>query len=587
MRDQENTRGARDGNGPASPRKQPAPLGGLLGLQAAAGNAAVVQRLRRDGHPWAQSEPHRHGAGCGHQAGQPAVQRSAVHDVLRTSGRPLDEATRSDMEARLGADFSDVRIHDDAAAKASAAEVGARAYTSGSHVVIGDGGADKHTLAHELTHVIQQRRGPVAGADNGAGLKVSDPSDRFEREAEATATRVMSGTGRQQSSAAGVDPDGSGKAPAVRTPAATAVQRSIKVTLAGYAQAKGAAGAQDLTRQQVGEYASMAVLDDYYLACDHAADGGVRLKQLYKELRTELKAGGTGHTQVEALATEVNSVLSELDPTYRENKRTRYAIEEKGAKEANYKNSRVPPNGMEGEWGKDDVMWDMFGRGIETSGFLDAPATTGRVGTEPLKQLTWDQARQLLPRPLLNLLFDVRYQLESGTVVDERTDDERTRRETTPNAPGTLRSWHQDDRGRLPATGANHNQGEANFRSRLPQESQALHDHYKNTSGTGAGSSIQVEAEFPRGFAEYTGTGTNSEHNTKVVLDYVQKRVYLTLTHYQLWGLFSANGRTYMVPSNTQDVNQAPGKIEDKMPGLRIPKGTQYTLMNPWVEILM
>jgi hypothetical protein len=51
--------------------------------------------------------------------------------------------------------------------------------------VIGDGGADRHTLAHELTHVIQQRQGPVAGADNGAGLKVSDPSDRFEREAEA------------------------------------------------------------------------------------------------------------------------------------------------------------------------------------------------------------------------------------------------------------------------------------------------------------------------------------------------------------------------------------------------------------------
>ncbi|WP_411147068.1 DUF4157 domain-containing protein, partial [Streptomyces sp. x-80] len=70
---------------------------------------------------------------------------------------------------------------------------GARAYTSGSHIVIGDGGADRHTLAHELTHVIQQRQGPVAGADNGAGLKASDPSDRFEREAEANATLALSG----------------------------------------------------------------------------------------------------------------------------------------------------------------------------------------------------------------------------------------------------------------------------------------------------------------------------------------------------------------------------------------------------------
>ncbi len=110
------------------------------------------------------------------------MQRSAVHDVLAAPGRPLDDARRAETESRLGADFSDVRIHDDGAARASAAEVGARAYTSGSHIVIGDGGGDEHTLAHELTHVIQQRQGPVAGTDNGSGLKVSDPSDRFERE---------------------------------------------------------------------------------------------------------------------------------------------------------------------------------------------------------------------------------------------------------------------------------------------------------------------------------------------------------------------------------------------------------------------
>ncbi|MGW4727001.1 eCIS core domain-containing protein [Streptomyces sp. NPDC004291] len=83
-----------------------------------------------------------------------------MHDVLRSGGSPLDEATRTDMEARLGADFSDVRLHTGAAARRSAAEIGARAYTSGSHVVIGDGGDDRHTLAHELTHVVQQRRAP-------------------------------------------------------------------------------------------------------------------------------------------------------------------------------------------------------------------------------------------------------------------------------------------------------------------------------------------------------------------------------------------------------------------------------------------
>ncbi|MGW3387120.1 eCIS core domain-containing protein [Streptomyces cinereoruber] len=175
--------------------RAPLPASEALHIQRTAGNSALVQLLRQAGHPWAQ-EQHQHSAGCGHQQNtqveQPSVQRSAVHDVLRTSGHPLDDATRTDMEARLGADFSDVRVHDDSAARASAAEVGARAYTSGSHVVIGEGGADKHTLAHELTHVIQQRKGPVAGTDTGDGLKVSDPSDRYEREAETNATRVMS-----------------------------------------------------------------------------------------------------------------------------------------------------------------------------------------------------------------------------------------------------------------------------------------------------------------------------------------------------------------------------------------------------------
>ncbi|MER5631513.1 eCIS core domain-containing protein [Streptomyces nitrosporeus] len=197
MRTQDNDRATRDESARTAPRA-PAVEGGappvdLMALQAGAGNAAVVQMLSRAGHPEAR-EQHRHSAGCSHpQAGQaaPAVQRSAVHAVLRGPGRPLDDTTRADMEARLGADFSDVRIHADSAARASAAEVGARAYTSGNHVVIGAGGGDEHTLAHELTHVIQQRSGPVAGTDNGSGLRVSDPADRFEREAEANATRVM------------------------------------------------------------------------------------------------------------------------------------------------------------------------------------------------------------------------------------------------------------------------------------------------------------------------------------------------------------------------------------------------------------
>ncbi|WP_328467114.1 eCIS core domain-containing protein [Streptomyces sp. NBC_00448] len=183
-------RAAAPGRRPNAPAH--APSRGILGLQSTAGNAAVVQMLRNGGPVGGQND-HEHGAGCGHGTEQAAVQRSAVHSVLQGPGRPLDSVLRSEMEARLDADFSNVRVHTDSAAQRSAAELGARAYTSGSHVVIGQGGGDKHTLAHELTHVIQQRQGQVAGTDNGNGLRVSDPSDHFERTAEANAQRVMSG----------------------------------------------------------------------------------------------------------------------------------------------------------------------------------------------------------------------------------------------------------------------------------------------------------------------------------------------------------------------------------------------------------
>lgn len=176
--------------------------GMVMALQRTAGNAAVAGTLRSR-HALDASNDQRDPT-SDHTQGSAAVQRSSaapsaevqrssVHRVLSSAGRPLDEPVRQEMEARLGADLSEVRMHTDAAARASAAEIDARAYTSGNHVVLGEGGADRHTLAHELTHVIQQRHGPVAGTDNGTGLKISDPSDRFEREAEANATRILRG----------------------------------------------------------------------------------------------------------------------------------------------------------------------------------------------------------------------------------------------------------------------------------------------------------------------------------------------------------------------------------------------------------
>lgn len=125
-------------------------------------------------------------------------ERSPVHDVVGSGGgAPLAPEVRVDMESRLGHDFGDVRVHTDGRAHESAQAVGAHAYTVGSDVVFQRDRYDpsstegRTTLAHELTHVVQQRQGAVDGTPAPGGIRVSDPSDRFEREAVATAERAM------------------------------------------------------------------------------------------------------------------------------------------------------------------------------------------------------------------------------------------------------------------------------------------------------------------------------------------------------------------------------------------------------------
>jgi hypothetical protein len=143
----------------------------------------------------------------------PRQEASLVLDVVgKGGGQPLPPSVRADMEGRFAADFSDVRIHTDVKAAKSAAAVSARAYTVGNEVVFDHGAfapgspEGKHTLAHELAHVQQQRKGPVSGTDTGSGVTVSHPSDSFEQEAEATAIRTL--PGHQPATGNGTPPDG-------------------------------------------------------------------------------------------------------------------------------------------------------------------------------------------------------------------------------------------------------------------------------------------------------------------------------------------------------------------------------------------
>ena len=157
----------------------------VLDLQRIIGNSAVAAALQDD-------------------------EQSPVHEVIGSGGgRPLEPEVRADMKARLGHDFSHVRVHDDSLAHEAATAVNAHACTVGSEIVFQRGGYNpatpegKLTLAHELTHVVQQSQGPVDGTEVPGGIRISDPGDRFEREAAANAERVVSAAAPAAPSAAG------------------------------------------------------------------------------------------------------------------------------------------------------------------------------------------------------------------------------------------------------------------------------------------------------------------------------------------------------------------------------------------------
>jgi hypothetical protein len=102
--------------------------------------------------------------------------------ALQGGGQPLAEPIRASMEARFGHDFSRVHIHTDQTASGLAASINARAFTLGRDVVFGAGQyapgseAGQRLLAHELTHVVQQRAGTpyVARACDPATTHVND-----------------------------------------------------------------------------------------------------------------------------------------------------------------------------------------------------------------------------------------------------------------------------------------------------------------------------------------------------------------------------------------------------------------------------
>ena len=104
---------------------------------------------------------------------RPGVDAFQVDLRPKSGGWPLPRDIQAKMEAALGANFSDVRVH----VGPEASAIGAIAFTWGSDIHFAPGQYNPHTphgqflLGHELTHVVQQRAGRVANPF-GSGVAV-------------------------------------------------------------------------------------------------------------------------------------------------------------------------------------------------------------------------------------------------------------------------------------------------------------------------------------------------------------------------------------------------------------------------------
>jgi hypothetical protein len=113
----------------------------------------------------------------------------------RGGGAALDAGLRVDMEGALGADFEGVRVHADAESAHLNRSISAKAFTTGNDIFLGQdaSAADRSRMAHELTHVVQQRSMASSGP-----MTVGPAGDSYEQQADAVAAAVTSAPATQR-----------------------------------------------------------------------------------------------------------------------------------------------------------------------------------------------------------------------------------------------------------------------------------------------------------------------------------------------------------------------------------------------------
>ena len=202
---------------PAPPTSKPFPTQLMpsfadVGIEQRTASPLPTMVIQRQSEPAASERATAVPIGDGSSSEQPGVQRlaSIVHRAFRTMGidRPrqtLDPARvfaygargvparlpyKAEMEQRFGTDFSMVQAHLGQSPAMTA--LGANAAANGETVIFRDSHPDKKTVAHELTHVVQYRRGIRSTVPQNR-TSISNPSDPAEREAERVAEDVVAG----------------------------------------------------------------------------------------------------------------------------------------------------------------------------------------------------------------------------------------------------------------------------------------------------------------------------------------------------------------------------------------------------------
>lgn len=165
--------------------------GAVTRLQQTIGNAAVQRLLAQ-----------RRGAEVQRNTEELDEETAQAINRKRGGGRSLDENMAAKASNALGQNaaplMDDVRVHTDDEADRLSRELGARAFTTGNDIFFRDGEynpASEHgqqLIAHELAHVVQQGGDSSTAPDQ---MKVNDPADQFEAQADAAADVVMNKSG--------------------------------------------------------------------------------------------------------------------------------------------------------------------------------------------------------------------------------------------------------------------------------------------------------------------------------------------------------------------------------------------------------